>query len=211
MTSVEPQGIGKQSLAGAFGTRTAGAGKLPPRPGARHQETVVDVRERPAAPEEAPKAAEAASEAEKRTEASRKEAPARKTRAAKADKPAASKTQIIVYLPVDLAERLRAAGEQSGRTHLQLVTDALDATHERLDDLLAAAGYVESRTSGLFGKSAQPVSRRPGRRGTAQVSLRPPVDVRDVMDRLVEKHSAPNRSALIEVALDAHLPTVASR
>ncbi|MGR7028187.1 hypothetical protein [Geodermatophilus sp. URMC 62] len=211
MTSVEPQGIGKQSLAGAFGTRTAGAGKLPPRPGARRQETVVDVRERPAEPEEAPKAAEAASEAEKRTEASRKEAPARKTRAVKADKPTASKTQIIVYLPVDLAERLRAAGEQSGRTHLQLVTDALDATHERLDDLLAAAGYVESRTSGLFSKSAQPVSRRPGRRGTAQISLRPPVDVRDVMDRLVEKHSAPNRSALIEVALDAHLPAVTSR
>ncbi len=206
MTSVEPQGIGKQSLAGAFGTRTAGAGKLPPRPGARRQETVVDVREKPAEPEEAPKAPEATYEAEKQTEAPQKEAPARKTRAAKADKPAASKTQIIVYLPVDLAERLRAAGEQSGRTHLQLVTDALDATHERLDDLLAAAGYVESRTSGLFGKSAQPVSRRPGRRGTAQISLRPPVDVRDVMDRLVEKHSAPNRSALIEVALDAHLP-----
>jgi hypothetical protein len=210
MTSVEPQGIGKQSLAGAFGTRTAGAGKLPPRPSPRRQETVVDARERPAEPEEAPKAPEAASKAEKRTEAPR-EAPARRTRAAKADKPAASKTQIIVYLPVDLAERLRAAGEQSRRTHLQLVTDALDATHERLDDLLAAAGYVESRTSGLFGKSAQPVSRRPGRRGTAQVSLRPPVDVRDVMDRLVEKHSAPNRSALIEVALNAHLPAVASR
>jgi predicted DNA-binding protein len=205
MTSVEPQGIGKQSLAGAFGTRTAGAGKLPPRPSPRRQETVVDVRDKPAEPEEAPKAAEAASEAEKRTEAPRKEAPARKTRAAKADKPAASKTQIIVYLPLELAERLRAAGEESGRTHLQLVTDALDATHERLDGLLVAAGYVEAKSSGLFGGSARPVARRPGRRGTAQISLRPPVDVRDVMDRLVEKHSAPNRSALVEVALDAHL------
>jgi predicted DNA-binding protein len=197
MTSIDPKGIGDQRLGGAFGTRTAGAGKLPPKPRVRRQETVVDVRKRAATAEEPPKEVSAASDAGKRTET---------PSAAKDVKSTAGRTQIIVYLPVDLAERLRAAGEETRRTHLQLVTDALDATHERLDDLLVAAGYVESNSSGLFGKSVRPVSRRPGRRGSAQVSLRPSADVRDVMDRLVEKHSAPNRSALIEVALDAHLP-----
>jgi predicted DNA-binding protein len=207
MTSIDPKGIGDQGLGGAFGTRTAGAGKLPPKPRVRRQETVVDVRERAATAEEPSKEVSDASDAEKRTETPQKAAPSRKTpSAAKDAKSTAGRTQIIVYLPVDLAERLRAAGEETGRTHLQLVTDALDATHERLDDLLVAAGYVESSSSGLFGKSVRPVSRRPSRRGSAQVSLRPPVDVREVMDRLVEKHSAPSRSALIEVALNAHLP-----
>jgi predicted DNA-binding protein len=207
MTSVEPNGIGTQNLGSMFGTRTAGTGKLAPRPGARRQKPAVNAGERAAEPEEAKKPLPAASGAEKRAEAPQKEAPPRKAaRGAKADRPASGKTQIIVYLPVDLADRLRAAGEKTGRTHLQLVTDALEATHERLDDLLAGAGYVESKSSHLFGSSARPVARRPGRRGSAQISLRPPADVRDVMDRLVEKHSAPNRSALIEVALDAHLP-----
>jgi predicted DNA-binding protein len=209
MTTVEPNGIGTQNLGSMFGTRTAGAGKLPPRPGTRRQETVVDVRESPAEPKEAAKQAAAAPGAEARTEEPSK--PARTPRTPKADTTAPDKKQIIVYLPVDLADRLRAAGEETGRTHLQLVTDALEATHERLDDLLAAVGYVESsQSSGLFGKATRPVSRRPGRRGTAQISLRPSAEVRTVMDRLVEKHSAPNRSALIEVALDAHLSPVAT-
>jgi predicted DNA-binding protein len=206
MTSIDPKGIGDQGLGGAFRTRTAGAGKLPPKPRVRRQEAVVDVRERAATTEEPPKEVSAGPDAEKQTETPQKVSTSRKTASAAKDaKSTAGRTQIIVYLPVDLAERLRAAGEKTGRTHLQLVTDALDATHERLDDLLVAAGYVESNSSGLFGESVRPVSRRPGRRGSVQVSLRPSADVRDVMDRLVEKHSAPNRSALLEVALDAHL------
>ena len=201
MTTVEPRGIERQNLGGAFQTRAAGAGKLQPK-AKRSQETVVDVRESPATAEESVKEPAAPAKPHQRTEAPPKETPA-----AKAQKAAApAKQQIIVYLPANLADRLRAAGEQTGRTHLQLVTDALDATHERLDELLASAGYVEAQSSSLFGKTARPVARRPGRRGSNQVSLRPPADVRDVMDRLVEKHSAPNRSVLIEVALDAHLP-----
>ena len=210
MTTVEPRGIERQNLGGAFQTRAAGAGKLQPK-AKRSQETVVDVRESPATAEESVKEPAAPAKPHQRTEAPPKETPAPKAakaaKAAKAQKAAApAKQQIIVYLPANLADRLRAAGEQTGRTHLQLVTDALDATHERLDELLASAGYVEAQSSSLFGKTARPVARRPGRRGSNQVSLRPPADVRDVMDRLVEKHSAPNRSVLIEVALDAHLP-----
>ena len=103
-------------------------------------------------------------------------------RPAKADKAAADRrAQIIAYLPTALADRLRAAAGTTGRTHLQLVTDALDATHGRLDKLLADAGYVEPKSSGLFGANARPVQRRPARRGTDQISLRPSPEVREVI------------------------------
>src|SRR5512143_1579752 len=102
MTSVEPTGIGTQNLGSMFGTRTAGAGKLPPRPHPRHQENAVDVPERPAEPEKPAQKAAAPSAAQERTETPPK--PARRvTNAAKVgktDRAAGEKRQIIVYLPI---------------------------------------------------------------------------------------------------------------
>lgn len=204
MTAGRPGGIGTQGLGNTFATRTAGAGRLAPRPGAQRHETVTDVREGPATPARKAKGRPAAPGPETGVETPPKMPASKPT---KTEKPTADKRpQIIAYLPTALADRLRAAAGESGRTHMQLVTEALDATHGRLDKLLADAGYVRLKSSGLFGNTPRPVQRRPARRGTDQVSLRPSPQVREVIDSLVEQHSAPSRSALIEIALDAHLP-----
>src|SRR4051794_5350344 len=105
----EHAGIGRQNLAATFGTRTAGAGKLAPRRPAAAPESVVDVRQSASTAQSAPESPSKPSEAE-----GRPERPARKT-AKKTTAPAAAtgaRSQIIVYLPIPLAERLRTAGEQ---------------------------------------------------------------------------------------------------
>jgi len=205
MTATGHAGIGTQQLSDAFTPRSAGAGKLAPLRRTSGART-------PATQEEGTPVIDPT--AEKREDTPRsKEAPAPKKVTTKRTAPDASafqggpNKQIIAYLPFALAERLRGQSKETGRTHLQLVIDALEATHDRLGQLLAKAGYTEGRSSGLFGDGVQPVSRRPRRRGGVdQVTLRPSADVRKVMDELVEQLKAPNRSVLIEVALDTHLP-----
>lgn len=114
--------------------------------------------------------------------------------------------QIIVYLKDGVADRLRATAKQSGRTHLQLIVDAIDATHSELPDLLEAAGYIDRRESSLFGDSVKGLRRRATGERKAQIGVRPPVGILGVIDQVVVDCAAPNRSALIEVALDRHLP-----
>src|SRR4051794_29970665 len=195
MTATGHAGIGTQQLSDAFTPRSAGAGKLAPLRRTSGART-------PATQEEGTPVIDPT--AEKREDTPRsKEAPAPDASASQGG----PNKQIIAYLPFALAERLRGQSKETGRTHLQLVIDALEATHDRLGQLLAKAGYTEGRSSGLFGDGVQPVSRRPRRRGGVdQVTLRPSADVRKVMDELVEQFKAPNRSVLIEVALDTHLP-----
>ena len=115
-------------------------------------------------------------------------------------------SQIIVYLKDGVADRLRATAKQSGRTHLQLMVDALDATHGELPDLLEAAGYIDRRESSLFGNSMGGLRRRATGERKAQIGVRPPAGILAVIDKVVVDCAAPNRSALIEVALDKHLP-----
>jgi hypothetical protein len=115
--------------------------------------------------------------------------------------------QIIVYLKDAVADRLRAAAQQSSRTHLQLIVDAIDATHPELPQLLEAAGYVDRRNSSLFGEAMKGVRRRSTGERKTQIGLRPPAAVLGVIDQLVIDCAAPHRSALVEVALDKHLPS----
>ena len=113
--------------------------------------------------------------------------------------------QIIAYIKDPVAERMRAAQVQTRRTYLQLVIDAIDATHTQLPQLLEAAGYIDRRSSSLFGDAAQGVRQRSSGERKQQIGLRPPAGVLAVIDQLVIDSGAPHRSALIEVALDAHL------
>jgi len=113
--------------------------------------------------------------------------------------------QIIAYLKDPVADRLRAAQTATRRTYLQLIIDAVDATHTELPELLETAGYIARRSNSLFGDGAHGVRQHGSGERKQQIGLRPPAAVLAVIDQLVIDCGAPHRSALIEVALDSHL------
>ncbi|MFI1988573.1 hypothetical protein [Actinoplanes sp. NPDC020271] len=107
---------------------------------------------------------------------------------------------VIVYLAVSVRSRLRAHAAATGRSHTQIVFDALNDTHPRLAELTG----TPMPEDGLF------VAQRPGRRqhleDQVQVSIRPNQENLAVIDGLAGRHTGGNRSALIAAALDAYLP-----
>ncbi|GAA2883778.1 hypothetical protein Acy02nite_07550 [Actinoplanes cyaneus] len=109
-------------------------------------------------------------------------------------------SSVIVYLAVSLRSRLRAHAAATGRSHTQIVFDALNDTHPRLAELAGTPMPVD----GLF------VAQRSGRRqhleDQVQVSIRPNQENLAVIDGLAGRHTDGNRSALIAAALDAYLP-----
>ncbi|GIF14329.1 hypothetical protein [Actinoplanes teichomyceticus] len=110
---------------------------------------------------------------------------------------------VIVYLAVGLRSRLRAHAAETGRSHTQIVFDALNDAHPRLAELTGGPPGGTAR-DGLF------VAQRSGRRhhgeDRVQVSIRPNPANLAVIDGLAGRHTAGNRSALIAAALDAYLP-----
>ncbi|HWS32514.1 MAG TPA: hypothetical protein VN408_07200 [Actinoplanes sp.] len=108
---------------------------------------------------------------------------------------------VIVYLPVSVRSRLRELAASTGRSHTQLVFDALNATHTRLDGLLFEEPVG---TDGIF--LAQRSGRRRHREDRVQVSIRPHPANLAVIDDLAARHTTGNRSALIAAALDEFLP-----
>lgn len=110
---------------------------------------------------------------------------------------------VIVYLPASLRDRLRAQASSRGATFTDLALEAVDATHGRLDQLLADTRRP-TRPGSLF---AAPPPRRRLRHSEpqVQVSLRLTRSNLDVLDRLTREHTAPSRSALVSAALGAHL------
>jgi hypothetical protein len=109
-------------------------------------------------------------------------------------------SSVIVYLAVSLRSRLRSHAATTGRSHTQIVFDALNDTHTRLAELTGAAVPED----GLF--VAQRSGRRQDREDRVQVSIRPNQENLAVIDGLAGRHTAGNRSALIAAALDAYLP-----
>jgi hypothetical protein len=109
----------------------------------------------------------------------------------------------IVYLPAEVLQQLRQARLRSGQTYTELVLDALDATHTRLADLLAAADRPQTRPAGsLFvgARRAAPATAQP----KAQITLRPRASDAETIDALARDHGT-NRSKLVTIALTAHL------
>jgi hypothetical protein len=112
---------------------------------------------------------------------------------------------VVVYLSVSVRSRLRAQAAATGRSHTQLVFDALNATHDRLGDLVAVSGPA-AVADGIF--VAQRTGRRQHSEDQVQVSIRPNPANLAVIDSLAARHTAGNRSALIATALDDFLPAV---
>ncbi len=111
---------------------------------------------------------------------------------------------VVVYLPVSLRSRLRERAAATGRSHTQLVFDALNATHTRLDGLLGTFADRTGPVDGIF--LAQRSGRRRHREDRVQVSIRPHPANLAVIDELAARHTTGNRSALIAAALDEFLP-----
>lgn len=110
---------------------------------------------------------------------------------------------VIVYLPASLRARLREVSAGEGSTYTELTLEAIDSTHARLGELLASATTVR-RPGSLFTGST-PRRRQRHSEPQVQVSLRLIPSQLQVIDRLVDEHAAPSRSALIAAALHAHL------
>ncbi|WP_433790440.1 hypothetical protein [Actinoplanes sp. CA-252034] len=111
---------------------------------------------------------------------------------------------VVVYLPVGVRSRLRELAADTGRSHTQLVFDALNATHTRLAEVVGGDGEPVAESDGIF--ITQRSGRRRHREDRVQVSIRPhPVNLA-VIDELAARHTTGNRSALIAAALDEFLP-----
>lgn len=113
-------------------------------------------------------------------------------------------SSVIVYLSVGIRARLRALAAATGRSHTQLVFDALNATHTRLEGLVGPVTDQPGPADGIF--LTQRSGRRRHRETRVQVSIRPHPDNLAVIDDLAARHTTGNRSALIAAALDEFLP-----
>jgi len=113
-------------------------------------------------------------------------------------------TQVSVYL---LPDAIQAARRVRGRrTNAELAWEAIDATHQRLGELLATRHGGAPRPGSLF--PARQTGGRPGAVGEARRALwsmkATPAELA-VVDRLVADLGAVSRSELIATAIEAHL------
>jgi hypothetical protein len=112
---------------------------------------------------------------------------------------------VVIYLSISLRGRLRTYAKDTGRSHTQIVFDALNATHDRLAELVAAgSSQPVDQPDGLF--VVQRSTRQLHDEDQVQVSIRPNPTNLAVIDQLAERHTSGNRTALIAVALDEYLP-----
>lgn len=176
----QPSRMQPADLASAFGTaRSEGlAGRLPPRP-------------------VPPPAPEPASEPE--GQPARRKKPATPRSGPRAPAGSGSRT-IVVYVNASVRGRLRVHGGE--RSYTEVVLEALDATHARLQ---AKFNTPAAPPNSLFAGRGRPRRRR-HEEPQVQISLRPLRDDVTVIDRLQAQVGAPSRSALINAALDEHLP-----
>jgi hypothetical protein len=109
---------------------------------------------------------------------------------------------IAVYMSPELRTALRRRRHDSRDTLTAIVLDAVEAVHHDLDRILEPHRSLPV-TGGLF-RHRSPT--RPVKEEVhVQVGLRPAREDLAVIDALVEKHQAPDRSVLIAAALEHYL------
>ena len=117
--------------------------------------------------------------------------------------------RLVVSLPVALRDRARAHAGSRGETYLDVALAAVQETHSRLPQLLAARhGHDEDSTATAAGSLFEHRPRpRKTPEATAQVTIRGlSVHDRAVLEQLVDDVGAANLTELLTVALDEHLP-----
>lgn len=213
-------------LGAIFGNRTDGLGGLAPRrprqapaptpspapevPPAEQPPTATDsdAPAAPVAPVAEPESAPAGPARTKsggartpRTEPTAA-APRRSTRTAPATADTAVPRLVILQLPNGIADQLRDSARSRGVTYKELTLDAVEATADKLADLLAAA-RPQARGTGLFASERTSTQARP--EGRRQVSIKLTEGSITALDELAEKLGARSRSELVATALSAYL------
>ncbi len=118
-------------------------------------------------------------------------------------RPAAGEGRLVLWTPETIRARMQAEQRRSGRRYLDQVLDSIEATLEQLPDLVARSGEKAHVRGALFERVVE--TDHHDRR--VQLTIRGVLDSQlAVIDQLVASTGAQSRSALVNAALDAHLP-----
>lgn len=116
-----------------------------------------------------------------------------------------SKT-VVLWAPPQLRKRMQVEQAATGTRYLDQILDALEATVDRLPELVARPGAQQTQKGKLFAREVVAPAEKAAPR--VQLTIRGFLDSQvDVIDQLVRTSGAASRSALIIAALDAALPT----
>lgn len=113
--------------------------------------------------------------------------------------------RLVLWLPRSLHARMKAEQDATGTVYRDQILDALEATVDRLPELVAqasapAAGHIKGR---LFERAASTPTAEPARIAKVQLTVRGFLDSQlAVIDELAESTGAGSRSALVGAALD---------
>ncbi|MBV6762655.1 hypothetical protein [Rhodococcus opacus] len=106
-----------------------------------------------------------------------------------------------VHLPIQTSERIAKECESRSMTTGELFIEALEATYDRLNDLIHPGGTVGGTLFKARGIGSTPKQKA----STKQVAYSLLSSDFEVIDRLKAEVSARSRSQLLTAALDAHL------
>lgn len=157
-----------------------------------------------AEPQKAPQAPQKAAQEPSSPPAAPKPRKAAKKATAAATRPAAGEGRLVLWTPEAIRARMQTEQRTSGKRYLDQVLDAIEATYEQLPDLIAASGEKAHVQGSIFERVVE--TDHHDRR--VQLTIRGVLDSQlDVIDQLVTSSGAASRSALVNAALDANLPS----
>lgn len=119
-------------------------------------------------------------------------------------RPAAGEGRLVLWTPEEIRGRMQAEQRRTGKRYLDQVLDAIEATYEQLPDLVATSGEKAHVQGSLFERviETEHAERR------VQLTIRGVLDSQlAVIDELAATTGAGSRSALVNTALDANLPS----
>lgn len=115
--------------------------------------------------------------------------------------------RLVLWTPKSIRARMKAVQIANGTLYRDQVLDALEATVEHLPDLIANATTTPHVQGKLF-ERAVPDTPDTHSRDKVQLTISGfLISQLEVIDQLVESSGAGSRSAMVNAALDATLPT----
>lgn len=120
-------------------------------------------------------------------------------------RPAAGEGTLVLWTPATIRARMQTQKTTHGTRYLNQVLDALEGTYHQLDDLVDKVTQPARVQGPLFERLTPSESDEPEHR--IQLTIRGFLSSQlKIIDDLVDRTGAGSRSALVNTALDAHLP-----